>query len=59
MLDMMMKNAPKTPMTDNAMNIIRSGDEKSAEQMVRNLCQSKGLDANKVMAQAKKMFGAN
>lgn len=58
MLGMMQKNVPQTPMANNAMNIIASGNQKGAEQMVRNLCQSRGLDVNQVMAQAKRMFGA-
>lgn len=57
MMNMMQNKAPNTPYANNAMNIIRNGDVQGAEQMVRNLCKSQGIDVNEVVNRTRNMFG--
>ena len=45
------------PMAKNAMQMAQRGDTKGIEQMARNLCKEKGLNADDVMKQLKNNFG--
>lgn len=45
------------PMAKNAMQMAQKGDTKGIEQMARNLCKEKGLNADDVMKQLKNNFG--
>ena len=45
------------PMARNAMQMAQKGDSKGIEQMARNLCQEKGLNADDVFNQIKSRFG--
>ena len=41
------------PMMKNTMQMAQSGDAKGIEQMARNLCKEKGLDADEMFNQLK------
>ena len=41
------------PMMKNTMQMAQSGDVKGSEQMARNLCKEKGLDADEMFNQLK------
>lgn len=45
------------PMAKNAMQMAQKGDTKGIEQMARNLCKEKSLNADDVMKQLKNNFG--
>ena len=45
------------PIIKNAMSMARSGNSKGIEQMARNLCKEKGLNADDVFNQIKSRFG--
>lgn len=45
------------PMARNAMQMAQKGDSKGIEQMARNLCKEKGLNADDVFNQIKSRFG--
>lgn len=45
------------PMAKNAMQMAQKGDTKGIEQMARNLCKEKGLNADDMMKQLKNNFG--
>lgn len=45
------------PIAKNAMQMAQKGDTKGIEQMARNLCKEKGLNADNVMKQLKNNFG--
>lgn len=45
------------PMARNAMQMAQNGDSKGIEQMARNLCKEKGLNADDVFNQIKSRFG--
>lgn len=45
------------PMARNAMQMAQKGDSKGIEQMARNLCKEKGIDADDVFNQIKSRFG--
>ena len=47
----------KNPMARNAMQMAQNGDSKGIEQMARNLCKEKGIDADDVFNQIKSIFG--
>lgn len=44
------------PIIKNAMSMAQSGNSKGIEQMARNLCKEKGLNADEVMQQIKSKF---
>ena len=44
------------PMMKNTMQMAQSGDMKGIEQMARNLCKEKGLDADEMFNNIKKQF---
>ena len=45
------------PMARNAIQMAQKGDSKGIEQMARNLCKEKGIDADDVFNQIKSIFG--
>lgn len=44
------------PMARNAVDLMQKGDAQGIEQMARNLCKEKGLNADEVMQQIKSKF---
>ncbi len=54
-LQQMMSNNQvlNNPMAQNAINMAKNGDAKGIEQMARNLCKEKGVNADDVMNQIK------
>ena len=44
------------PMMKNTMQMAQNGDMKCVEQMARNLCKEKGLDADEMFNNIKKQF---
>ena len=44
------------PMMKNTMQMAQNGDIKGVEQMARNLCKEKGLDADEMFNNIKKQF---
>lgn len=45
------------PMIQNTVNMAQKGDMKGIEQMARNLCKEKGLNADEIFNQIKSRFG--
>ena len=45
------------PIMKNTMQMAHSGDVEGIEQMARNLCKEKGLDADEMFNQLKSRFG--
>ena len=58
-LQQMMGNSivMKNPIARNAMQMAKRGDSKGIEQMARNLCKEKGIDADDGVNQIKSIFG--
>ena len=47
----------QNPMAKNAMEMAQNGNTQGVEQMARNLCREKGLNADDVFNQIKSRFG--
>lgn len=45
------------PIMKNALGMVQSGNMRGVEQMARNLCKEKGLNADEVFNQVKGRFG--
>lgn len=45
------------PIMKNALGMVQSGNMQGVEQMARNLCKEKGLNADDVFNQIKSRFG--
>ena len=45
------------PMARNAIQMVHNGDSKGIEQMARNLCKEKGIDADKAFESLKGQLG--
>lgn len=51
------KQMMNNPMAQNAIKMMQSGDAQGVEQMARNLCKEKGVDADEMIKQMKSKFG--
>lgn len=47
----------RNPMIQNVMQMAQQGNMRGVEQMARNLCKEKGLNADEVFNQVKGKFG--
>ena len=47
----------KNPMARNAIQMAQNGDSKGIEQMARNLCKEKGIDADNAFESLKGQLG--
>lgn len=58
-IQQMMNNSQimQNPMAKNAMEMAQNGNLQGIEQMARNLCKEKGLNADDVFNQIKSGFG--
>lgn len=58
-LQQMMGNSQimSNPMAKNAINMAQQGDTKGIEQLARNLCKEKGLNADDIFNQFKRNIG--
>ena len=58
-IQQMMNNSQimQNPMAKNAMEMAQNGNTQGVEQMARNLCKEKGLNADDVFNQIKSRFG--
>ena len=58
-IQQMMNNSQvmQNPMAKNAMEMAQNGNVQGIEQMARNLCKEKGLNADDVFNQIKSGFG--
>ena len=58
-MQQMMNNSQvmRNPMAKNAMEMAQNGNMQGIEQMARNLCKEKGLNADDVFNQIKSRFG--
>lgn len=58
-MQQMMNNSQimQNPMAKNAMEMAQNGNMQGIEQMARNLCKEKGLNADDVFNQIKSGFG--
>ena len=45
------------PIIKNALGMVQKGDSKGIEQMARNLCKEKGIDADKAFESFKSQLG--
>ena len=45
------------PMARNVLQMMQNGDSKGIEEMARNLCKERGMDADKVLQQLKNQLG--
>ena len=58
-MQQMMNNSQvmRNPIAKNAMEMAQQGNMQGIEQMARNLCKEKGLNADDVFNQIKSRFG--
>ena len=58
-IQQMMNNSQimQNPIAKNAMEMAQNGNTQGVEQMARNLCKEKGLNADDVFNQIKSRFG--
>jgi hypothetical protein len=47
----------QNPMAKNALQMMQNGDSKGIEQMARNLCRERGIDADQMLQQMKNQLG--
>lgn len=59
MLQQMMGNSQimQNPMAKNVLDMAQKGDMKGVEELARNLCKEKGINADEAYNQIKRQFG--
>lgn len=60
LLQMMLQNNPQirnNPMFQSAMQMMNGGNVNGVQQLVQNLCQSKGVSVENMQAELMKQFG--
>lgn len=48
-----------TPVQQNYIDVLKSGDAKKGEELANNLCSSMGMTKEQAINQAKQFFGIN
>jgi len=47
----------QNPIAKNAMDMLHKGDNKGLEELARNMCKEKGINADDALKQIKSQFG--
>lgn len=55
-MNMLQKQAGNNPIMRNVLDMVNSNDMNGIEQIVRNVCQSKGLDADEMYLNVQQQF---
>lgn len=56
-MNMLKSQSGNNPMANNLLDMAQKGDSKGIEQMARNMCKEKGIDADQAVEQLKQQFG--
>lgn len=56
-MKMLESQSGNNPMAHNLLEMAQKGDSQGIEQMARNICKEKGIDADKAVNQIKQQFG--
>ena len=56
-MNAMRNQAGQNPVLNNALDMAEKQDAKGLEQLARNLCESKGVNADDMVKQIKSQFG--
>lgn len=56
-MNMLREQAGDNPVLNNAMKMADQGNFKGIEQLVRNICNERGISPEKIMQQAFSQFG--
>lgn len=57
LMNMLQQQMGNTPMSNNLMQMIQGNNTSGIEQMARNICKSKGIDADEMYNNIKKNMG--
>lgn len=55
-MQFLQQNSNNNPMLKNVMDLANSGNNAGIEQIARNLCKSRGIDADEMMSQLQQQF---
>lgn len=47
----------QNPIAQNTINMLQKGDKKGLEELARNMCKEKGINADYALKQIKSQFG--
>lgn len=47
----------QNPIAQNTINMLQKGDKKGLEELARNMCKEKGINADDALEQIKSQFG--
>lgn len=47
----------QNPIAQNTINMLQKGDKKGLEELARNMCKEKGINADDALKQIKSQFG--
>ena len=55
-MNFLQQNSNNNPMLQNVMEMMNSGNSNGIEQIARNLCKSRGIDADQLLGQVQEQF---
>lgn len=57
LINILQKQAGNNPVMNNALQMMKDGDNVGIEKLARNLCQERHIDPDKALSQLKEQFG--
>lgn len=57
LINILQKQAGNNPVMNNAIQMMKNGDNTGLEKLARNLCQERHIDPDKALSQIKEQFG--
>ena len=57
LINILQKQAGNNPVMNNAIQMMKNGDNTGIEKLARNLCQERHIDPDKALSQFKEQFG--
>ncbi len=55
-MNMLQQRSGNNPIFQNVMNMVNNGDMSGVEQVARNICKEKGIDADQLMNQVQQQL---
>lgn len=56
-INMMKQQSGNNPVIDNAINMMKKGDNAGIEKLARNLCKERNINPDDILSQVKNQFG--
>ena len=55
-MNILSNNSKGNPLIENALNMVNQGNMSGVEQLVRNICKNRGIDADEMLKNVQNQF---